>query len=170
VDIVLDLQERVVLRVRCSHGLIPDILACLYLLRTVVQVAGGIQVEVYRVIPQGSKDILAVSFTDGIGGSGFRIRTTLNNEIPFLPHVSREEAQYRVYGYFVPYHLIGKLCIGHLAGVFVRPGMAGNLVPFRIHSPDHSWVDGRWVVDHALAEIVPRDKESRFCSVALHLV
>jgi hypothetical protein len=153
VDIVLDLQERVVLRVRCSHGLIPDILACLYLLRTVVQVAGGIQVEVYRVIPQGSKDILAVSFTDGIGGS----------------HVSREEAQYRVYGYFVPYHLIGKLCIGHLAGVFVRPGMAGNLVPFRIHSPDHSWVDGRWVVDHALAEIVPRDKESRFCSVALNV-
>jgi len=51
-----------------------------------------------------------------------------------LPHVRGKEPQHRVDGYLIPHHLIGKLCVRQLASVLVRPGMAGNLVAFGMHS------------------------------------
>jgi len=36
-----------------------------------------------------------------------------------LPHIGREETQNGVDGYLVPHHLVGKLGVGHLAGILV---------------------------------------------------
>lgn len=61
---------------------------------------------------------MAARWTDGVWGS----------------HIRREEAEDGVDGDLVPDHLVSELRVGQLAGVFVGPSMAGNLVAFGVHS------------------------------------
>jgi len=49
-------------------------------------------------------------------------------------HIGREEAEDGVEGDLVPHHLVGELRVGQLAGVLMRPSVAGNLVAFGVHS------------------------------------
>jgi hypothetical protein len=118
VDVVLDLQEAVCSRVGAVHGVVPDILAGLYLHCVVVEIARRVQVEVGDMVAEGGQDGLAVSLADGIGG----------------PHVCWEEAEDGVEGDLVPDHLVCELVVGELARVLVRPGVAADLMSFGMHS------------------------------------
>jgi hypothetical protein len=118
VDVVLDLQIAVCGWVGVIHGVVPDVLAGLDLLGAVVEIARGVEVEVGDVVAESGQDGLAVFLADGIGG----------------PHVCWEEAEDGVEGDLVPDHLVCELVVGELACVLVRPGVAGNLVSFVMHS------------------------------------
>lgn len=126
VDVVLDLQEAVGVRVCPGHGVIPDVLADLYLARVGVEIALGVEVEVGDVVAEVVEDVLAVAWATGIRG----------------PHVGREEAQDGVQSDLVPDHLVRELRVCQLGGVLVRPGVAGNLMAFSMHPSDDGRVDG----------------------------
>jgi hypothetical protein len=171
VDVVLDLQEAIRRRVGAVDGVVPDVFACLDLGRAVVEVPLCVEVEVDGVVAEGGQDALAVPLADGVRG----------------PHVRGEEAEDGVNGNLVPDHLVRELRVGQLAGVLVRPGVAGNLVPFGMHSlgscvsmlsitnrtkspySDDGRIDGCGVIDLPLSEVGSRDEEGGFCSVGLLL-
>jgi len=171
VDVVLNLQEAVLCRVRPVDGVVPDVLAGLNRLCVVVEVASRVKVKVDDMISEGGQDVLAVLLADRIGGA----------------HVGWEEAEDGVEGNLVPDHLVRVLRVGQLAGVLVRPRVASNLMSLRMHSLglgvslqfipgrsrvsyfDNGRVDCRGVIDLALAVVVPCDEECGLCSVALHV-
>lgn len=117
-DVVLNLQEAVLCRVRPVDGLVPDVLARLDRLGVVVEVTCRVKVKVNDMVSERRQDVLAVLLANGIG----------------RPHICWEETEDRVEGNLVPDHLVRVLRVGQLAGVLVRPGMARNLMSLSMHS------------------------------------
>jgi hypothetical protein len=142
VDVVLDVQVAVAAWVGAGDGTGEDVLAALDVVIRGVDVALGVEIEVDDVVTEFGEDGLAVTGADGKG------RT----------HVGGEEAEDRVDGNFVPDDLVPELLVAQLAGVLVRPGMAGNLVAIGVHplglllAHPSSSADGREGVTGALLE------------------
>jgi hypothetical protein len=172
VDVVLDLQKAVAPWVGAVDGVVPDVLAGLDLLRAVMEIALCVEVEVDDVVAESRQDALAVLLADGIG----------------RPHVSGEETENGIKSNLVPDDLVRELRVGKLAGVLMGPCVARNLVTFGMHSLkpcfsmasprnrnrnsyfDDCRIDGRGIIDLPLAEVVSRDEEGGFGTVALFFV
>ena len=120
VDVVLNLQEARLRRVGPVDGIVPDVLAGLDHRCVVVEVARCVEVEINDMVSERRQDALAVLLADGIGRA----------------HVGWKETENGVEGNLVPHHLVRILRAGQLAGILVRPGMAGDLVSFGVHPLD----------------------------------
>jgi len=118
VDVVLDVQEAVDVRVGGVDGAVPDVLADLDLVGLGVQVTLGVEVEVGDMVAQVIHYLLAEGRAAGVGRA----------------HVGREEAEDVVDGDLVVHHLVDDLLLRQLGSILVRPAVAGDLVAFIVHS------------------------------------
>jgi len=143
VDVVLDVQEAVDVRVGGVDGAVPDVLADLDLVGLGVQVTLGVEVEVGDMVAQVIHYLLAEGRAAGVGRA----------------HVGREEAEDVVDGDLVVHHLIDDLLLRQLGSILVRPAVAGDLVAFIVHSPDDVRPGSARVVDLTLADVGTGDEE-----------
>lgn len=126
---------------------------------TVEKIFGSLNERWAVILPVVRVDIVENSMvshvTHGIAASRVSKATRVRRA-----HICREAANDIPQSAFVFLHLLTTLCRADFAEIFVRPGVAGNLVAAEQHAFDERSPRQRGIIDLAFAIVDTRDEES----------